>query len=127
MYKFYDVENIIRIGSAGAYTDKLDLFDLVLADGAWSESTFAKAQADVDGDVMYPSEDLNKKIIEAAERVNKKVTCARIHSSDVFYHEDNVDGHEEFYACLLYTSYIPECVNFEILIIIAFYYVFTVS
>ena len=98
LYKFYDVENIIRIGSAGAYTDKLDLFDLVLADGAWSESTFAKAQADVDGDVMYPSEDLNKKIIEAAERVNKKVTCARIHSSDVFYHEDNVDGHEEFYA-----------------------------
>ena len=71
--KFYDVENIIRIGSAGAYTDKLDLFDLVLADGAWSESTFAKAQADVDGDVMYPSEDLNKKIIEAAERVNKKL------------------------------------------------------
>ena len=64
LYKFYDVENIIRIGSAGAYTDKLDLFDLVLADGAWSESTFAKAQADVDGDVMYPSEDLNKKIIE---------------------------------------------------------------
>ncbi len=35
LYKFYDVENIIRIGSAGAYTDKLDLFDLVLADGAW--------------------------------------------------------------------------------------------
>ena len=42
LYKFYEVENIIRIGSAGAYTDTLKLFDLVLADSAWSESTFAK-------------------------------------------------------------------------------------
>ena len=32
LYKFYEVENIIRIGSAGAYTDTLKLFDLVLAD-----------------------------------------------------------------------------------------------
>ena len=55
LYKFYEVENIIRIGSAGAYTDTLKLFDLVLADSAWSESTFAKAQADVDGDIQTPS------------------------------------------------------------------------
>ena len=32
LYKFYDVENIIRIGSAGAYTKKLNLMDVVLAD-----------------------------------------------------------------------------------------------
>lgn len=97
LYKFYDVDNIIRIGSAGAYTDSLNLFDIVLADSAWSESTFAKAQADVDGDIQLPSEHLNEVIEKAAETVGKKVTKARIHSSDVFYHEDNVDGHEEFY------------------------------
>ena len=34
LYKFYDVENIIRIGSAGAYTDTLELYDLVLAESA---------------------------------------------------------------------------------------------
>ena len=33
----------------------------------------------------------------AAARVNKPLTKARIHSSDVFYHEDNVDGHREFF------------------------------
>ena len=31
LYKFYDVENIIRIGSAGAYTEKLKVLDVVLA------------------------------------------------------------------------------------------------
>ena len=71
LYKFYEVENIIRIGSAGAYTDTLKLFDLVLADSAWSESTFAKAQADVDGDIQTPSAELNAEIEAAAARVNK--------------------------------------------------------
>ena len=41
LYKFYDVENIIRIGSCGAYTDALNLYDVVLVDKAWSESSYA--------------------------------------------------------------------------------------
>ena len=41
LFKFYDVENIIRIGSAGSYTDKARLFDTVLAAGAVSESNYA--------------------------------------------------------------------------------------
>lgn len=97
LYKFYDVENIIRIGSAGAYTETLDLYDLVLADGAWSESTFALAQAGKTGDIQYPSEALNEVIQQSAKDLNKHITKARIHSSDVFYHEDNVDDHNDFY------------------------------
>lgn len=97
LYKFYGVEQIIRIGSAGAYTDSLALFDIVLADSAWSESSFALAQANVSGDIQYPSSALNETIETAANAIGKHITKARIHSSDVFYHEDNVDGHEEFY------------------------------
>lgn len=52
LYKNYGVENIIRIGSAGAYTDKLNLFDVVLADSAWSESTYAYVQSGVEGDIQ---------------------------------------------------------------------------
>lgn len=97
LFKFYDVDNIIRIGSAGAYTDTLELFDLVLADSAWSESSFAIAQAGVEGDIQYPSEDLNQVIEQSATTLNKHITKARIHSSDVFYHEDNVDDHKDFF------------------------------
>ena len=84
LFKFYGVENIIRIGSAGAYVEDLHLFDLVLADSAWSESTYPLAQAGVKSDIMEPSE-------------KQPLRSARIHSSDVFYHEENVPNHEDFY------------------------------
>lgn len=80
-------KNIIRIGSAGAYVGDLNLFDLVLADSAWSESTFPLAQAGVKSDVMEPSKELNERIIKAAKRLGKEVRLDRIHSSDIFYSE----------------------------------------
>ena len=97
LYRFYGVENIIRIGSAGAYVEDLELFDLVLADSAWSESTFPYAQAGVKGDVLLPSEALNRVIEESAKQLGQPLRKGRIHSSDVFYHEDNVPNHEDFY------------------------------
>ena len=97
LYKFYDVENIIRIGSAGAYTDKLNIHDIVLVDSAWSESTYAMAQGGAEGDIQYPSEALTKKIEDTAKRINTPIIKGRIHSSDVFYHESNVPNHEDFY------------------------------
>lgn len=98
LYKFYGVENIIRIGSAGAYTDQLHIFDLVLAESAWSESTFALAQSGNCDDVQLPSIKLNQTIQQCAQQLGKKLCVDRIHSSDVFYHEENVDGHEEFFT-----------------------------
>lgn len=97
LFKEYGVENIIRIGSAGAYTQELHLFDLVLADSCWSESTFALAQAGQEGNIQYPSQDLNETIKQAAAKLNIPVLEKRIHSSDVFYHEANVPDHNDFY------------------------------
>ena len=97
LYKFYGVENIIRIGSAGAYCDSLDVLDIVLVDSAWSESTFAQAQSGASGAVQYPDTRLNQAIEAAAAQLGTKLVKCRTHSSDVFYHEDNVDGFKEFY------------------------------
>ena len=97
LFKFYGVENIIRIGSAGAYVGDLNLFDLVLADSAWSESTFPLAQAGVKSDVMEPSKELNERIIKAAKRLGKEVRLDRIHSSDIFYSEPGRPTYEDFY------------------------------
>ncbi|MEK5206733.1 purine-nucleoside phosphorylase [Psychrobacillus sp. FSL H8-0510] len=97
LFKFYDVENIIRVGSAGAYTDELNIHDIVLVDSAWSESTFAKVQAGVENDIQLPNELLTKKIEDAANRIHTPIVKGRVHSSDVFYHEDNVPNHVDFY------------------------------
>lgn len=96
LYKFYGVENIIRIGSAGSYTTDLNVYDTVLADSCWSESTYAKVQGGNDEEIQYPSASLNKRIEDAANELNIPLVKGRIHSSDVFYHEDNVAGIELF-------------------------------
>ena len=87
LFKYYDVENIIRVGSAGAYVPELKVFDVVLASAAYSESTFAKVQCGYEKDISYPSDVLNGKLIRAASDLGIEMHQGTIHSSDVFYHE----------------------------------------
>lgn len=95
LYKYYDVENIIRVGSAGAYTDELNLYDIVLATASFSESSFALTQNNCKESTLYSSDELNKKIITSAEELKLKIKPCTIHSSDVFYKED--DNFKELY------------------------------
>ena len=66
LYSMYGVENIIRIGSAGSYCEEAGVFDVVLANAAYSESSYAKTQSGYDKDITYPSEVLNYKIRKSA-------------------------------------------------------------
>ena len=87
LYAFYDVENIIRIGSAGSYTEKAKLFDVVLASGAVSESNYARVQGGCETDITYPSAALNEKLRASAARQGIPLIEGNIHSSDVFYRQ----------------------------------------
>jgi len=94
LFKEYDVDNIIRVGSAGAYSPDLKVFDVVIADSAYSESTFAKYQCGFEGDTIEPSEELNAKLIKAANALGIPYTQGTIHSSDIFYRESSDYLHE---------------------------------
>ncbi|PKM70108.1 MAG: purine-nucleoside phosphorylase [Firmicutes bacterium HGW-Firmicutes-19] len=96
LYAFYGVENIIRIGSAGSYSKDVNLYDVVLADSAWSESSFALTAFGYNEDVMLPSVKLNGKLISAAERLDIPFVLGRIHSSDVFYRDSGVTFEDIF-------------------------------
>lgn len=98
LFTQYGVEQIIRIGSAGAYTEDLKLYDVVLADSCWSESSFGKTQNGDEADVKYPDPELNQVIEEAARAEGIEVKKGRIHSSDVFYQESNMPGFQELAA-----------------------------
>lgn len=87
LFKFYGVENIIRIGSAGSYTDKAKLFDVVLAAGAVSESSYAKTQSGFEGHITFPSRELNEKLRASAAKQGIPLIEGNIHSSDVFYRQ----------------------------------------
>lgn len=96
LFSNYGVENIIRIGSCGAYTSKLKLYDVILASAAYSESSFALAQSGETRCVLPANTELNKVIEKAAEELNIPLNIGVIHSSDVFYRQHG-SVHEQMY------------------------------
>lgn len=91
LYSFYGVERIIRIGSAGAYTDDLKLFDVMLVTDAWSESHYAKVQSGTNKHVIKASKILNNRLEKASKKLNIPVHKGRVHSSDVFYRQNGTN------------------------------------
>lgn len=93
LYKFYGVENIIRIGTAGSYSEDVDLFEVILASGAYSESSFAKYFCGNEDKIQLPSEKLNNDIKATAERMGAKIHEALVFSADQFYHVGEWDDY----------------------------------
>jgi purine-nucleoside phosphorylase len=86
LFKFYDVDTIIRVGSSGAYSTDLKVYDVVLATEAYSDSKeFSKLVANDDTHVTYATNSINDKLRAAAKSLDVKLHEARVHSSDVFY------------------------------------------
>lgn len=73
LYKFYDVENIIRIGSCGGYIKELDLFDVVLADDVYTEGNYALTFNNEDCHICSGNESLNSIIKQVADISDIKV------------------------------------------------------
>lgn len=94
LYTEYDVESIIRIGSAGSYSERANVYDVVLAESAYSESSFAKVAFNYEEDVLKPSAALNERLLGSAEKLGIDVITGRIHSSDVFYRDSGTNWEE---------------------------------
>lgn len=88
LYHFYDVESIIRIGSAGGYADDLNVMDIVIGMGACTNSNYVH-QYDLPG-TFAPIADyeLMQKAIDVAKSQGKTVRVGNILSSDTFYSDD---------------------------------------
>ena len=89
---FYGVKNLIRIGSAGALSDKLDLYDIVIGMSASTDSNFA-SQYNLPGTYApTASFELLEKAVNAGRELNIETTVGNIVSSDVFYGDEGLDG-----------------------------------
>ncbi|MBK8494823.1 MAG: purine-nucleoside phosphorylase [Chitinophagaceae bacterium] len=85
LFNEYGVECIIRIGTAGAYTETTKLYDVINTDKAYSESTYAREAFGIEDDHI-PHQGIAYNIInETAEKLKMPVIASNIHSSDVFY------------------------------------------
>ena len=93
LFSFYGVERIIRIGSCGAYSADLNLYDVIIAEDAWSESSFASTQGVSDADVLAATPELVAELETHAKALDIPYAKTRIHSSDVFYRQ-NFDDYQ---------------------------------
>ncbi|WP_342269016.1 purine-nucleoside phosphorylase [Spiroplasma endosymbiont of Aspidapion aeneum] len=89
LFNMYDVDLIIRMGSAGSYIKELNVFDMVNTKEAMGESNFAKIAAGLDENVLKPGKKIFDIINETAKKNNIRIFEGRVHSSDVFYRNEN--------------------------------------
>jgi len=84
LFKFYDVDTIIRIGSCGCYSPDLKLFDIILSENCFSESNFAMTMNNDNCHLISSSDDLNIFIEQAAKENNIKVVKGNTVCTDCF-------------------------------------------
>ena len=114
LYSFYDVESIIRIGSAGGVSEDVKLRDVLIALGASTDSNFA-AQYHFPG-LLAPtaSWSLLRQAVQSAEELQIPVRVGQVYSEDSFYRADSevrdacrffgIDGLEMESAGLYWTA-----------------------
>lgn len=89
LFNFYDVETIIRVGSAGAISPELHLRDVVIGMGACTNSSYA-SQFNLPG-TFAPVADYStmQRAVNAAESLGVKPFIGNLLSSDTFYDDSN--------------------------------------
>lgn len=88
LFKEYDVDIIIRIGSAGSYSKDLNVNDLFLVTSAYSESNYALLYSKETLNISNSNDVLNNIIIEKSKSLDIDLKVGRCHSSEVFYTKD---------------------------------------
>lgn len=84
LYKIYEVENIIRIGSCGAYKPDLKLFDIILSENVFTESNFALTLNNEDCHIVSSDSSLNKIIIDTSKETNINIYTGNTVCTDCF-------------------------------------------
>ena len=88
LFNFYGVDQIIRIGSAGALQDYMKLMDVVIGMGACTDSNYAYQYGLPGTFAPIADYELMNKAIETAKRQGTNVVVGNVVSSDVFYNAD---------------------------------------
>ena len=100
LFTGYGVDNSIRVGSAGSIQENIHLYDLVIAQGACTDSNWAK-QFHLPGTFApIASWELLTEAVKAAEARGATYHVGNVNSSDVFYgdHEGVPEGLDSVYG-----------------------------
>ena len=89
LFQFYDVKNIIRIGSAGAMNKKLKVRDVVIGMSAYNDSSYSKLFGFSGDNAPCADYNLLFSAVETAKAMNLRWHCGPLFTTEVFYSEND--------------------------------------
>lgn len=89
LFKFFDVNCIIRIGSAGTLNEELKIKDLIIAENTISNSNYDNILEKEGISKQHANKDLVLKAAKIADELNIKYKIGTLYSSDTYYDEDD--------------------------------------
>ena len=84
LFYYYNVQKIIRIGTCGVVSPKVEIPEIIVADKVFSESKFAYSYNSFTGNVVIPNMTLTNKIIETAKKLGQKIHVGTMMTTEVF-------------------------------------------
>lgn len=84
LFYYYNVQKIIRIGTCGVVSPKVEIPEIIVADKVFSESKFAYSYNSFTGNVVIPNMTLTNKIIEKAKELGQKIHVGTMMTTEVF-------------------------------------------
>ena len=100
LFTEYDVDEIIRIGSCGAFKADLDLYEIILVDNSYSVSNYLKELTGEDDKLLPGNIELNQKITDTANRLGIPINHGNVFCTDVFYNHVDIQDMVENHNCL---------------------------
>ena len=99
LFTDYGVEEIIRIGSCGAFREDLDLYEILLVENSYSVSSYLKELTGEDDKMLPGNKELNEKIEESAKKLNIPINKGNVFCTDVFYNQVDIPDLRDNYNC----------------------------
>lgn len=84
LYKFYDVEKIIRLGSCGTYVEDVNLLDIILVQNSYTESNFSYTFNNEKVNLVEGSKKISEKIEEIAKKERINIVKGNVCTTDCF-------------------------------------------
>jgi purine-nucleoside phosphorylase len=89
LFDHYNVDEIIRIGTAGSYDENLKVYDILVVDSAYSNTHFDEDSGRENISIINSSSELNGLIMNTSRIKGINATIGRVHTSDAFYTESS--------------------------------------
>lgn len=84
LFYYFNVSKIIRIGTCGVVSEEVNVPEIILASNVYSLSNFAYNYDGYEGNIVYPSSDLNSAIEQTAKEQGKKIHVGTMLTCDAF-------------------------------------------